>query len=69
MKIKKNILGYYIIASAILWGITIVGVALKLKGTDCYQQISIILTLGASIHLILIWVPLAAQLKKQKEQE
>jgi len=69
MKKKKNVLGYYIIASAVLWGITIVGAALKLKGTDCYQEISIILTLGASFHLILIWGPLAAHIKKLREQD
>lgn len=69
MKKKKNILGYYIIASALIWGLTIVAAALKLRGTDCYQEISILFILGASFHLIFIWGPLAAQLKKQKEQE
>jgi len=65
---KKGILGYYIIASAIIWGITIIVCALKLRGTECFNEISFILTSAAGIHLILIWGPLAAQLKKQREE-
>ena len=65
-KKKKNILGYYIIGSAIIWGATILGCSLILKET--FAQISLILTSAAGIHLILIWGPLAAQLKKQREE-
>lgn len=64
-KNKKTVtVGVYIIASAIIWGMTLVGCALKLSGTDCYEQISTILILGAALHLILIWGPLAARMKK-----
>lgn len=68
MEKKKNVLGYYIIGSAIIWGAVIVGCALKLKGTDCFNEIALILSSAAAIHLIVIWGPLAAQLKKQKEK-
>ena len=68
MEKKKGFLGYYIIGSAILWGITIIGCALMLKGTDCYPKISTILGAGAAIHLILIWGPLAAQIKKLRKE-
>ena len=67
MENKKNIIGYYIIASALLWGITIVACALILKSN--FSKVSLILSGAAAIHLIIIWVPLAAQLKKQREQE
>ena len=66
---KKGILGYYIIGSAIIWGIAIIGCSLKLKGTGCFNEISLILSAAAGIHLILIWGPLAAQLKKQREEK
>ena len=63
---KKNQLGYFIIASAIIWGAAILGSALKLKGTACFNEISYILGIAASIHLILIWGPLAARLRMSK---
>lgn len=69
MKSKVLILGAYILGSAIIWGVTIIGCSLRLKGTDCYSEISTILSGGAGIHLILIWVPLAAQLKKFKQNK
>ncbi|MBC8384584.1 MAG: hypothetical protein H8E57_03585 [Candidatus Cloacimonetes bacterium] len=68
MEKKKGILGYYILGSAIIWGLTIIGIALKLKGSECFKDISLILSAAAGIHLILIWGPLAAQLKKQREE-
>ena len=60
-------IGYYIIASAIIWGAVIIGCSLKLKGTECYSTISYLLTGGAGLHLILVWGPLAVQLRKKKE--
>jgi hypothetical protein len=65
MEKKKSAIGYYIIGSAIIWGLTILGCALKLKAA--YNEISLILGGAAGIHLILIWGPLAAQLKKERE--
>lgn len=65
---KKNIIGWYIIGSAIIWGLTGILISLQLKGTDCFSQIGHIFGGAAGIHLILIWGPLAAQLKKQSEK-
>ena len=66
---KKKSIGFYIIASAIIWGAVIIGCSLKLKGTECYDEISSILISGASIHLLFIWGPLAVQFKKTKNEE
>ncbi len=60
--------GYYIIASAIVWGAVIVGCSLKLKGTPYYEEISPILFSGVIIHFILICVPLGIQFKRMKEE-
>ena len=64
---KKNFIGYYILGSAIIWGAVIIFCAILLKDTDCYPQISTMLGSGAGIHLILIWGPLAANIKKFRE--
>jgi len=69
MKKETKTIGAYIIASAIIWGAVIILCSLKLKGTGCFDEISYILSGGAGIHLILIWGPLAAQLKKMKKEE
>jgi len=58
------LIGSAIIGSALIWGTVILGCSLKLSGTECYDNISSILGLAASIHLICVWVPLAAYLKK-----
>ena len=65
-KKKKNVLGFFIIGSAIIWGVTILACALILKET--FSQISLILYVAASTHLILIWGPLVAQFKKQNNE-
>lgn len=62
-------IAYFIIASAIIWGAVIIGCSLKLKGMGCYDEISLILSGGAGFHLIFIWGPLAAQLRKKKEEK
>jgi hypothetical protein len=67
-KLKKSI-GVFIIASAIIWGAVILGCSLKLKGTECYDEISYILSAGAIFHLLFIWGPLAIQIKKIKKEE
>lgn len=67
MEKKKNMLGYYIIGSAIIWGAVIVGCSFKLKDTECFNEIFLILSSAAGIHLILIWGPLAIQWKKRRE--
>ena len=68
MEKKKNMLGYYIIGSAIIWGALIVGCSFKLKDTQCFNEISLILSAAAGIHLVLIWGPMAIQLKKRREE-
>lgn len=64
---KKNSLGYFVIASAVIWGLVIIGCSLILKGTGCYDQISNILIGGTIIHLLFIWGPLAVILRKEKK--
>ncbi len=66
---KKKTIGVYIIASAIIWGAVIIGCSLKLKSTECFNEITYILSTGAVIHLLFIWGPLAAQLKKLYKEE
>jgi hypothetical protein len=66
---KKKSIGFYIIASAIIWGAVIFGCSLKLKGTECYDEISYILASGAIFHLLFLWGPLAIQFKKTKNEE
>ncbi|MDA3952735.1 MAG: hypothetical protein PF485_03745 [Bacteroidales bacterium] len=66
---KKGKIGYFIIGSAIIWGLVIVGCSLKLKGTTCYENINLILSGGAGIHLLLIWGPLVSFFKKETNTE
>ena len=66
---KKTNIGYLIIASAIIWGLVIVGCALKLKGTSYYEEISPVLIGGVITHMVLIWTPLGMQFRKKKEGE
>jgi hypothetical protein len=71
MKKKAISVGAMIIASAIIWGLVIIGCSFKLKGTGCYDEIQNVLVGGFFTHLILIWSPMAAQfakLKKKKEE-
>ncbi len=68
IKKKNSIIGWYIIGSAIIWGLTGILISLQLKGTECFSQIQHIFGLAAGIHLILIWGPLAAQLKKRQKE-
>ena len=68
MENKKKSIGIFIIASAILWGIVILGCSFKLKGTECFKEIIYILSLGASFHLLFIWSPLAIIFKKMKKE-
>ncbi len=65
---KKGLIGYFIIASAIVWGAVIIGCSFKLKGTGCYDEIRSLLAGGAGIHLLFIWGPLAAQLRNKKAE-
>ena len=64
MKKISILIGAGMLGSAVIWGAVIIGCSLKLSGTECYDKISNALIMGASFHLLLIWIPLAAQLKK-----
>ena len=68
---KKTAIGFYIIASAVIWGLVILGCSARLKGTACYDEISTILAGGAGAHLLFIWGPLASRIilpKKPAEE-
>ena len=61
---KKRILGPYILGSATIWGVAIVGASLMMGDFEEKSQVLTLLGTGAGIHLILIWGPLAAAFKK-----
>lgn len=63
---KKKSIGIYIITSAIIWGAVIIGSSLKLKGTGCYDDISLILVGGFIFHLLFVWAPLTVQFKQRQ---
>jgi len=60
-------IGWYIIASAILWGLAILACALILKSD--YMKVQLILGGAAAVHLIVIWLPLAAKIKKEHQDK
>ena len=64
---KNSKIGLLIIASAIIWGLVIVGCSLQLKGTECYNQINTILYGGVIAHFLLIWVPLGINFKNKSK--
>lgn len=66
---KKTSIGVLIITSAIIWGIVIVGCSLKLKGTECYDEISNILFFGVIAHFLLIWTPMGLLTRNKKENK
>jgi hypothetical protein len=65
---KKQILGPYILGSAIIWGATIVGASLMMPGFENKARVLSLLGSGAGVHLILVWGPLAAALKKLRAE-
>jgi len=66
---KTKSIGLYIIASAIIWGAVIVGCSLKLKGTGCYDDISLILYGGVLFHILLIWLPVGKQFMEKEGEK
>ncbi len=69
MNKKKKSIGGLILASAIIWGAVIIGCAYKLKGTECYESISLILFGGVLSHIVLIWGPLGVIFGKDNNKD
>ena len=69
LMMTKGKIGYFIIVSAIIWGAVVLGCSLKLTGTECYDEISYILSIGAVSHLLFVWGPLAGQYKSKKNDK
>lgn len=61
---KKTSIGYFIIASAIVWGVVIIACAKVLGGTPYKEDVIQALAAGALIHLLFIWGPLVARVSK-----
>ena len=59
-------IGSLILGSAVIWGATLIAVAAKLKGMEIKEDVMSVISLAAGIHLILIWGPAAAMIKKMK---
>jgi hypothetical protein len=65
---KKGQTGYFIIASAIVWGVGLITCGSVLSGTPYKQDVTNILIGGASFHLLFIWAPLAKHFKTKAEE-
>jgi len=61
---KKISIGYFIIASAIVWGVAIIACAMVLGGTPYKEDVIQILSAGTLFHLLFIWGPLAARVSR-----
>ena len=61
-------MGSLVIASALIWGLVIIGTSNALKGTECYDKIQNYLVGGVVMHIMLIGgiFPL---INKQKDEE
>ena len=55
MMMSKSRTNVAIIASAIIWGGTIIACAIELTGTPYSSRIVSTLSISAAVHLILIW--------------
>ncbi len=47
-----------IISSAIIWGAVIIACALALRGTGYSSRVLYYLSIGVSVHAVLVWLPL-----------
>ena len=65
-----TIMGSLVIASAIIWGIVIIGTSAALKGTECYGEIQNILVGGVLMHIFMIGgvIPLITRRIKNTEK-
>ncbi len=66
---KGKSVGFFIISSAIIWGAVMIGVTILVKDSPNKHMINMILTMGATTHLLFIWAPLGVMFKKMKEQQ
>jgi len=66
--VKKISIGYYIIASAIIWGVVIIACAVTLAGTPQVVTVNWILAVASAAHLLFIWGPLAGAIGKAKKE-
>lgn len=64
---KKISIGYFIIASAIVWGVVVIACAKILGGTPYKEGVIQVLSAGTVFHLLFIWGPLAARIGKLKK--
>jgi hypothetical protein len=62
---KKKFIGNFIIGSSIIWGAVVIGAAFLMRGFENKAQVLSLLSTGAGVHLIIVWVPLAARIKKE----
>jgi hypothetical protein len=62
-------IGSLILGSAVIWGATILAVAGKLKGMEIKPDVIQVIGLAAGLHLILIWGPTGAMIRKMKLKE
>ncbi len=62
---QKKFIGSFIIGSAIIWGAVIIGAAFLMRGFEYKTQVVSLLSSGAGVHLIVVWLPLAARIKKE----
>ncbi len=65
---KKRTLVALIIASAIIWAAVILGCAVVLKGTGCYDKIQNVLVAGVITHLLFIWGPVLILFKNKSNR-
>ncbi len=65
---KKKSIGYFIIASAIIWGAVIIAAAIILRDSPVKHSMNMLLSAGAGLHLLFIWGPMGAMFKKMKDR-
>ena len=64
--------GAVIIMNAIVWGMTIIGCALTLRGTGMYHEIQNILAVGALASMLTVFIgsiPLRKKSKTEKTEQ
>ncbi len=57
-----------IIASALIWGVTMIACVWVVRDTPYKEEISSIMTTGVIMHMFLVWIPTNIK-KKEKSEE